>query len=173
MIVLLEGPDGAGKTTLADQIEIEAGSRGLSTVRTHESAPPQIGDLFRYYWSGLHHGQGSDMVQIADRHHIGNLVYATTRHDSIRLSWTQAEVITKERILDGGGRIIFLVPALSILLERLNRRGEDWPRLRDELDRFEFLGQHLEYLHPRQVRVVDSVLNEESTRALARWALGK
>ncbi len=68
MIVIIEGPDGAGKSTLAHALAKQHGF-----MYRHEGPPPTGVDPLQHYLDTLHHLQGTHMV--LDRFALGERVY--------------------------------------------------------------------------------------------------
>lgn len=70
MIVIVEGPDGAGKTSLAKRL---AADHGL--FYHHEGAPPKGVDPLYHYGSILDHARGIPSGIVFDRFALGERVY--------------------------------------------------------------------------------------------------
>lgn len=74
MIVIVEGPDGAGKTHLAMTLE-----RQHHFLYRHEGPPPAGVDVLEHYLSILHHYRGANIV--FDRFALGERVYGPVLRD--------------------------------------------------------------------------------------------
>lgn len=135
MIIILEGPDGAGKSTLAknleDQLYNDGGEDGASVTLLH-NGPPQPFDTeppFVAYlnqiagWAAIH-GKYDNRHLIVDRLHIGEKVYGPIFRGESQL--TENEVYAIERYLDAIGAIkIFVAADLETLTARIKERGDD------------------------------------------------
>lgn len=82
--IVLEGPDGVGKTTAAKEIM----SRSSEHAYHHEGVPPQGTDLIKYYeiiWESI------PKPAVVDRFIAGELVYGTVMRNGAR--FTVADVL--------------------------------------------------------------------------------
>jgi len=80
MNVIIEGPDGAGKTTFAKSI--------VGKAYRHEGPPPKYLDLIGYYRRLV----DSSKNTIFDRHALSELVYGPLLRGSSRISLEEIEV---------------------------------------------------------------------------------
>lgn len=69
-VVILEGPDGGGKTTLARRLVEEHGF-----IYKHEGPPPAGVDLMEYYKTSLYTAIKDYRNTVFDRHYLGETVY--------------------------------------------------------------------------------------------------
>lgn len=120
--ILVEGPDGAGKSTLIETLmEIMK-----HTFLLHTSAPVNGSDSSYYpkvLASALPLIETLEQPFIADRFHVGESVYGEIYR------WTDLDVraFEAEHALFQLGNVkqIYVTASTEVLLERLNKRG-DW-----------------------------------------------
>lgn len=120
MIVVLEGPDFAGKSTTAERLTSLFGG----DVRW-VGQPPASADLVAYYLDPIRDAVSRPDLVVFDRLHISELVYGPIFRGTSRLSRSQAAEI--ERELDAVGVLKVHIDAPdSLLLERFRGpRGDD------------------------------------------------
>lgn len=113
MNVILEGPDAAGKTTLAEKLGAERGMRCIhSTAKTRND--------FAYHIDLLDFNDEAVM----DRFHVGEMIFPEIYSRPGKLTESEYEAINR-RIEDNNDIfIIFFTSDMSILEERLIARGE-------------------------------------------------
>lgn len=114
MIIVLEGCDGTGKTTLAKALV----GRGFEVV--HNGPPPKRGSLFEHYTRQLRRvRRGQDVV--FDRLHLGELVYGPVMREGSRLTWPEAWLLN--RLLFGmGGLLVKCQAPLDWVLDGWKKR---------------------------------------------------
>jgi hypothetical protein len=123
MLIVLEGVDGAGKTTLTDRL---LSSLPNETKRLH-SGPLKGDALKEYVWRLRDYRPDSTQNLICDRWHVGELVYGPLYRGSSKL--TKAMQTYVEMYLDKLGAYKLVVTAdLSTISQRLGVRGEDFLR---------------------------------------------
>lgn len=130
MIIVLEGPDGAGKSTLAHQlVELHEVANGPGTaVIWHEGPPPEGGDLVTHYELPLLLNRdqitsSTDLV-ILDRWETGELIYGPLLRGRSRLSPGQA--LHVDLLLRSLGAIRVLVnPGLFWLDKRHDEKPDE------------------------------------------------
>jgi energy-coupling factor transporter ATP-binding protein EcfA2 len=79
-VIILEGPDGSGKTTLAKLLAHQTGGRYV-----HEGPPPVDGCVLQYYADKLLRYLRADRPVILDRFYLGEHVYGPVSRDKDRL----------------------------------------------------------------------------------------
>ena len=110
MIVIVEGPDGAGKTTLAHAL-----SQRYGLSYRHEGPPPDDVDLLDYYSQKLDRVRGKNVI--FDRFAMGQLVYGPTLRNDRRFGTEEWRVFT--RLLSAANvDHIIVMPSYDVCLKR-------------------------------------------------------
>src|SRR3982751_3015453 len=124
MLIILEGPDCAGKSTLASKLACELEKQFPSnTVTLLHKGPPEAHPLDEYEWPLLSYRPQRGQHIICDRWHWGESVYPTVLgrpsllDDGIRF---HIEMMLRSR-----GAVVVHVSAHDHVLEQcISRRGE-------------------------------------------------
>lgn len=147
MIFYLEGPDGAGKTTLGDQIARSLEAQGEKVLRTHHGPPGDLPawdlygrSLYQFQFLSEHHGY-SHMVM--DRAWLSHHVYEPLLGRPDQLEWTYRNL--ERWAMRFGITMILCRPNLATCMknweDRASRKEELIPEGQSELVRrviFEF-----------------------------------
>lgn len=125
MLIILEGSDCAGKTTLADDLEkrLRHNDPDAEVMRL-SSGPPQLHLLDEYVVPLLGYQPGSGTHVIVDRLHWGEAVYPQIfdRESTLDLAlWHYIEAFLESR----GAIMILVHSSLDVVRERIERRGDD------------------------------------------------
>lgn len=129
MLIILEGSDCAGKTSLARQLSDAAFNQGINTILM-SAGPPEPGlsalDEYELLLRPVReHAIDPRHLIILDRWHLGELVYGPLLRGESRLSAAQFEHV--ERFLDAMGAVRVIVHPLNedVLRTRFTARGDD------------------------------------------------
>jgi ribose 1,5-bisphosphokinase PhnN len=144
MLLIIEGPDGSGKTTLVEELRMLARDAQQDFVTLHKGQPDPGVDLFEEYHRGLDFYRDVEPKKtfvVADRWHLGELVYGPVMRDVSRVSIEQARMIDRRVDYLGGVRIV-LDAVDSTLWHRAQARGEDF--VTDPKDFFAIVARYRE-----------------------------
>lgn len=129
-IIILEGCDGAGKTTLADNLERIARRQGWDTWRMHFGVPDESIPVVDTHvvpvarWIGDAEVKGGHNLLIIDRYHIGEIVYGYMLRNGNRMTPEDHGEI--DAFLEEYDAVKFYVrPTLGVVLARFTARGDD------------------------------------------------
>lgn len=125
MLVILEGPDGAGKSTLATLLLARlAVWRPTETIELLHRGPPRRHPLDEYVSPLLDYRPRTGRSVICDRWHLGELVYPRVLERPT--AYDEAVSRYVELFLASRGALVILVDADDeTLRERVARRGDD------------------------------------------------
>lgn len=125
MIVVLEGPDGVGKSTLADALEA---THGGTVHRINNGPPPNDVPPYLHYSCMI-----DDVVDICkrdktalvviDRFHVGELIYAPMFRGTLDLSLDEARAIDHELTEAGVVMVHCYLSAEEMIRRQLARDG--------------------------------------------------
>lgn len=119
MIIIIEGPDGAGKTTLANQL-----SRQTKYDIVHRSQP-KTDDEKKHMMSEYVAVIKSSKNIILDRCWYSEMVYGPIMRDASVISYP--EMYELEKLLAKAGAIVIYATApKAALWQRCQKRGEDY-----------------------------------------------
>lgn len=131
MIYLIDGPDGSGKTTLAEKIlATTIGSRKM-----HFSNPKNDEEAFGYwkvYSAALTSVKPGETV-VFDRSWISDMVYGPVIRGRIEMTDIMAELLFSQVIAQGGGMIIYCSAHINTLWQRCCKRGEIFVKTKEQL----------------------------------------
>ena len=119
--IIVEGPDGAGKTTLINKL-LKVHS---STEYIHFGVPEDYTLQFDMYRLAIAKNYSKDIV-IFDRSWYSDQVYAPIMRQ--REEMTAAQVLILERTIEayGGGMVLYLTADPDVLWERCTAEGESY-----------------------------------------------
>jgi hypothetical protein len=118
-LIILEGPDGAGKTTLARELE------KCGYVYVHHGVPPASEtDLFRWFLKPLIHL--SHMSAVFDRLHLSDRIYGPIMRGGSPMTELQEQLIERYLYARGGQVIICLPPWRTVLNNWLKNQENEY-----------------------------------------------
>lgn len=120
MIIIVEGPDGSGKSMLAEKISKQAGF-----ILMHRSYPKNELEKTRMINEYLEVIKSGTNV-VFDRSWHSELVYGTVMRDDSVITYPSMYELEKQICRNGGGLIIYCTGKPNILWNRCTARGEDY-----------------------------------------------
>lgn len=129
MWIIIEGPDGAGKTTLASRLTAAANELGINPVTRH-LGPPEPGRAVQDCLDVLVDLDDGASV-ISDRHHFGCPVYGPIYRPDQNLNgygdmgkhgWRYTDLVASGR----GALVVYCQATVPELEKRLEARGDDY-----------------------------------------------
>ena len=124
MIYIIEGPDGAGKTTLVEQIK----KSHMNAKVLHFGAPqtPEEADNYYKVYAGAINAMRDDEVLIFDRSWYSDMVYGPVMRNRHEMTQEHAVMLSAMVVARGGGIIIYCTAPIKVLWSRCQRRGETY-----------------------------------------------
>jgi len=119
MIFILEGPDGAGKTTLAEQLAVSTGYNIVHRTKPNNEEEKQ--QMMAMYMDAMRKGTNA----IFDRCWYSEMVYGAIMRDASYISDKQMRTL-ESLLANNGGLIIHCTDTIDRLWERCLKRGEDY-----------------------------------------------
>lgn len=173
MIIIVEGTDASGKTTLVKAITEEITARGREVHSMHHGRPPELTRrcVLNEYVNNVDKWYGHGTVIVSDRWHWGERTYAPIKRpesdkDGYGLlgvaGWRWVELY----LLSRGASTFWLRQPLDVVTRRLSQRGDDYVQV-DELSGILGLYELAATLAPSLRGVVSPDEGLENTRALA------
>lgn len=167
MLIIIEGPDGCGKSTLVQKLieVIEREQPGEKVERLHRR-PPTTHPLYEYVTPLLSYRPQRGHHIICDRWHVGEWVYPSIlarRTLADKALWYYTEMFLASR----GALIIYPEYTVDTLVERVTSRGDDMIGV-DQLGKiagaYAFMGdKHITVATRAGSKAPDALV------ALARW----
>ncbi len=118
MIVILEGPDGGGKTTLAKHLEKEHGFKYVHT------GPPGSGDVLEAYGRTLYDAAREPESVVIDRLQVGERIYGPILRGTDRLG-RAGETLLRRLTNAYGARVVFCLPPYEVAFENWRKRHQE------------------------------------------------
>lgn len=148
MIYIVEGPDGAGKTTLVNKI-IKANP---NAIKLHFSKPETDAEAFNYwhtYYEAMKETEKSP-VTIFDRSWYSDMVYGPVMRGREEMRQENAELLELVVMALGGGVIIYCTGDPKVLWQRCQKRGEEhvpsFTKLKELCNKYEQVMKTPKYL---------------------------
>lgn len=132
MIIIVEGPDGAGKTTIIKQLmESLPGSlyRHFSNPKTKEEAD----NYWKVYAEAVSSADPTK-VHIFDRSWYSDVVYGPIFRGRLEMDPMHVKMLEALVKTHGGGFVIYCTAPLKTLWSRCKQRGETFVLSKDKLD---------------------------------------
>lgn len=149
MIYIVEGPDGAGKTTLVEKILKSNRNARLM----HFGAPKNDEDAFAYYkvYAQAIASKQEDEVLVFDRSWYSDMVYGPVMRNRQEMTQEHADMLSAMVVASGGGSIIYCTAPIKTLWSRCTRRGETYIQNQTQLQQIsrayaEIMENHVKYL---------------------------
>ena len=157
MIIVLEGPDLAGKSTIAKELQEHYERRNYIAKIVKFSQPEATGPiaLFAEYVRSVYLAYSAefrvpDTVHIFDRLHVGEWIYGPRKRANSQLSWNQLVAI--DDMLDAiNARKFYVHQTKATLTERFHKRGETFVTPLELLDIADHYRQLLDPLYEPNV----------------------
>jgi thymidylate kinase len=148
MIIIIEGPDGSGKTRLAEQLSKQTGYkiRHRSKPETEEERTKMMDD----YLVDIR----SNKNIIWDRSFYSEMVYGNVMRDKSYINWTQMLQLETE-LANVGAIIIHCTADILKLWDRCKSRGEDYIKDIDKLEAIRDGFEELLTKRPHNIPVVN------------------
>jgi thymidylate kinase len=130
--VIIEGPDGSGKTTLAKKLEATFTNARI----VHFSAPATKEDADNYwkvYAQMIEDAQENEVV-IFDRSWYSDMVYGPVLRGRVEMDPLAAKMLEASVMQHGGGVVIYCTGNVKTLWARCKTRGETFIKTIEDLE---------------------------------------
>lgn len=129
-VIILEGPDGGGKTTLANHLRQRY---GFKVLKTNQPEPGE--DLFTSYTIALLQALDGWQPAVFDRHYLGECVYGPVMRDEDRLGEMGRTLI--ERVCAANGvPVVLCLPSWKQLIDNWKaKNGQDYLKNEEQLNK--------------------------------------
>lgn len=122
MFIIVEGPDGAGKTTLIKKLQAQF----PNSKYLHFGVPEEPTKQYEMYLHAIETaGKYSDII-ILDRCWYSDMVYAPIMRGTEDVTVATSRKLDAAIITYGGGIVIYCTAPIDVLWERCQTRGEDY-----------------------------------------------
>lgn len=137
MIYIVEGPDGAGKTTLVEQLR----KSNYNAVVKHFGAPqtPEEADNYYKVYASAINDKRDDEVLIFDRSWYSDMVYGPVMRNRQEMTQEHADMLSAMVVASGGGIIIYCTAPIKTLWARCQHRGETYLQSQEQLQSISIL----------------------------------
>lgn len=127
MIIIIEGPDGSGKTTLAEKLSRQTKYPILHRTqpKTEEEKKLMMGEYLQTIRSGKN--------MIFDRCWYSEMAYGPVMRDASVISYPEMYEL-EEQLAKWGAIIIYATGPKAALWQRCQKRGEDYVTSRDNFN---------------------------------------
>lgn len=124
MIIIVDGPDGAGKTTLCEKLlKAFPGSR-IQHFGAPET-PEQANNYYEVYARAITAAH-SDEVVIFDRSWFSDMVYGPVMRNKLEMTAVHADMLSAMVVAHGGGMVVYCTAPDKVLWSRCKKRGETY-----------------------------------------------
>lgn len=159
MIYILEGPDGAGKSTLAKQLQEQTGFEIVH--RSKPKSEEEKKEMLAMYAVSI---MNNDNV-IFDRAWYSEMVYGPIMRDITCISMDTMYKLEKMLKIKGG-IVIHCTDSIEKLWKRCEKRGEDYIRDVGQLAKIKMAYMDLFHNVPHEIPIVRYVLSETPVHQL-------
>lgn len=142
MLIILEGPDCAGKTTIAEMLvkQLKLRDPGCDVILLHRGPPGDRHPLDEYVMPLLAYRPGQHLHVICDRWHLGEWVYPAVLHRETQMDLAVFRWI-ELFLLSRGASTVVINPMPGILQTRMDKRGDEM------IDREQLVALHKRYVY--------------------------
>lgn len=143
MIIILEGPDGGGKTTLANTLSKHSGwpIKHFSYPKTQE----EVDNMFSMYLDMLNSLEPTENV-ILDRCWYSDMCYGPVMRGAATIT-TAKMLELEEAALKHGCMVVLCIDEPTVLWQRVSKRGDDY--ITDEEKFYEICNYYIEVFFNR------------------------
>lgn len=127
MIIIIEGPDGSGKTTLAEKLHKQTKYPivHMSQPKTDEEKKLMLGEYLQTVRNGKN--------MIFDRCWYSEMVYGPIMRGSSAISYPDMYML-EEQLAKAGAIIVYATGPKAALWQRCQKRGEDYVTARSDFN---------------------------------------
>ena len=140
MFIIVEGPDGAGKTTLIEKLKHQLDQDDHKCEVVHFGKIDNPDEYFDIYRKEIRKHFPDETV-IFDRSWYSDRVYGPVMRNTIEMSKDQAQLLDLDVFTYGGGMIIYCDAPLEVLWARCRERGETYIETPEQLDALKMMYQ--------------------------------
>lgn len=119
--IIVEGPDGAGKTTLIEELL----KSYPGAISKHFGHIPNPDEYWSIYAEAIEENNNKTVV-IFDRSWYSDMVYGPVMRNKLEMSPIHARMLDALVVANGGGMIIYCTAKTDILWKRCKARGETY-----------------------------------------------
>lgn len=127
MIIIIEGPDGSGKTTLAEKLHKQTKYPivHMSQPKTEDEKKRMLGEYLQMVRNGKN--------MIFDRCWYSEMAYGPVLRGTSAISYPDMYML-EEPLAKAGALIIYATGPKAALWQRCQKRGEDYVTARDDFN---------------------------------------
>lgn len=133
MIIILEGPDGSGKTTLKDSL-LSVIPDSLSIHFGNPTTEEEALNYWKVYAETLSNVNATKTT-ILDRCWYSDLVYGPIFRNKSEMDILHVRMLEAMVYKHGGGFVVYCTASVPVLWARCKKRGEDYVKTKELLSR--------------------------------------